>query len=204
METIHVKFDELTTMASEYLANLFGPLYEEYYATSTLEVSDNSAAHTLETEDTHSSSSNVVEEDEAPQIVTTSEEPIYNEPIPPVLNEIANESAQEGVAELYLWKIKTDAENTVIHNKSRLVAKGYVQEESIDFEESFAPVTRLKAIRIFVAYAAHKNFPIYQMDVKKAFLNGLLKEVYRLKKALYDLNKAPKAWYKGLKTKQIR
>ncbi|GKE16484.1 retrovirus-related pol polyprotein from transposon TNT 1-94 [Tanacetum coccineum] len=116
----------------------------------------------------------------------------------------------------WLWKIKTDAENTVIHNKSRLVAKGYVQEESIDFEESFAPVTRLKAIRIFVAYAAHKNFPIYQMDVKKAFLNGPLKEevfvhkpdsfvdpefpnhVYRLKKALYDLNKAPKAWSTNL------
>ncbi|GKB90616.1 retrovirus-related pol polyprotein from transposon TNT 1-94, partial [Tanacetum coccineum] len=71
---------------------------------------------------------------------------------------------------------KTDAENTVIQNKSRLVAKGYDQEEGINFEESFTPVARLKAVRIFVAYAAHKNFPIYQIDVKTAFLNGPLKE----------------------------
>ncbi|GJT38924.1 retrovirus-related pol polyprotein from transposon TNT 1-94 [Tanacetum coccineum] len=54
--------------------------------------------------------------------------------------------------------------------------KGYAQEEGIDFEESFAPVARLEAVRIFVAYAAHKSFPIYQMDVKTAFLNGPLKE----------------------------
>nr|GEX88454.1 retrovirus-related Pol polyprotein from transposon TNT 1-94 [Tanacetum cinerariifolium] len=71
---------------------------------------------------------------------------------------------------------KTDADNTVIQNKSRLVAKGYHQENGIDFEESFAPVARLEAVRIFVAYAAHKKFPIYQMDIKTAFLNGPLKE----------------------------
>ncbi|GJU09780.1 retrovirus-related pol polyprotein from transposon TNT 1-94 [Tanacetum coccineum] len=65
---------------------------------------------------------------------------------------------------------------TVIRNKARLVAKGYAQEEGIDFEESFAPVARLEAVRIFVAYVAHKSFPIYQMDVKTAFLNGPLKE----------------------------
>ncbi|GKC49306.1 retrovirus-related pol polyprotein from transposon TNT 1-94 [Tanacetum coccineum] len=67
----------------------------------------------------------------------------------------------------WIWKKKTDAENTVIRNKSRLVAKGYGQEEGIAFEESFAPVTRLEAVRIFVAYAAHKNFPIFQMDCGK-------------------------------------
>ncbi|GJV52464.1 reverse transcriptase domain-containing protein [Tanacetum coccineum] len=77
----------------------------------------------------------------------------------------------------WIWKNKTDAENMVIRNKSRLVAKEYGQEEGIDFEESFAPVARLEAVRIFVAYAAHKNFPIYQMDVKTTFLNGPLKEV---------------------------
>ncbi|GKA73762.1 retrovirus-related pol polyprotein from transposon TNT 1-94 [Tanacetum coccineum] len=73
-----------------------------------------------------------------------------------------------------IWKNKIDAKNTVIQNKSRLVSKGYGQEEGIDFEESFAPVARLEAVRIFVAYAAHKNFPIYQMDVKMAFMNGQL------------------------------
>nr|GEU98580.1 retrovirus-related Pol polyprotein from transposon TNT 1-94 [Tanacetum cinerariifolium] len=94
---------------------------------------------------------------------------------------------------------------------ARLVAKGYAQEEDIDFEELFAPVARLEAVQIFVAYAAYKSFPIYQMDVKTAFLNGPLKEevyvaqlegfvkpdhpkkVYRLKKALYGLKQAPRA-----------
>nr|GEY99973.1 hypothetical protein [Tanacetum cinerariifolium] len=96
------------------------------------------------------------------------------------------------------------------------LAKGYAQEESIDFEESFTPVARLEAARIFVAYAAHKNFPIYQIDVKMAFLNGPLKEevyvaqpdefidpnnpekVYRLRKALYGLKQAPRVWHDEL------
>ncbi|GJW49134.1 retrovirus-related pol polyprotein from transposon TNT 1-94 [Tanacetum coccineum] len=116
----------------------------------------------------------------------------------------------------WLWKNKKDEDQTVIRNKARLVAKGYAQEEGIDFEESFAPVARLEAVRIFVAYAAHKSFPIYQMDVKTAFLNGLLKEevyvaqpdgfvdpdnpdkVYRLRKALYGLKQDPRAWYDEL------
>nr|GEV52413.1 hypothetical protein [Tanacetum cinerariifolium] len=98
-------------------------------------------------------------------------------------------------------------------NKARLVARGYLQEEGIDFEESFAPVTRLEAIRIFLAFAAHKNMVVYQMDMKTAFLNGNLWEdvyvsqpdgfvdpdnpnhVYKLKKALYRLKQAPRAWY---------
>ncbi|GKE36329.1 retrovirus-related pol polyprotein from transposon TNT 1-94, partial [Tanacetum coccineum] len=107
-------------------------------------------------------------------------------------------------------------DQTVIRNKARLVAKGYAQEEGIDFEESFAPVARFKAVRIFIAYATHKSFPIYQMDVKTAFLNGPLKDevyiaqpdgfvdpdhlekVYLLRKALYGLKQAPRAWYDEL------
>ncbi|GJY14388.1 putative ribonuclease H-like domain-containing protein [Tanacetum coccineum] len=76
----------------------------------------------------------------------------------------------------WLWKNKRDEENTIIRNKSRLVAKGYAQKEGIDFEESFAPVARLEAVRLFIAYAAHKSFTVYQMDVKTAFLYGPLKE----------------------------
>nr|GEX49918.1 Gag-Pol polyprotein [Tanacetum cinerariifolium] len=76
----------------------------------------------------------------------------------------------------WLWKNKKDEEQTVIRNKVRLVAKGYAHEEGIDFEESFALVARLEAVRIFVAYAAHKSFLIYQMEVKTTFLNGPLKE----------------------------
>nr|GEX17330.1 hypothetical protein [Tanacetum cinerariifolium] len=116
----------------------------------------------------------------------------------------------------WLWKNKRDEENTVIRNKSRLVAKGYVQKEGVDFEESFAPVARLEAVRLFIAYVAHKSFTVYQMDVKTAFLYGPLKEkvyvnqpdgfvdpyhpekVYRLKKALYGLKQAPRAWYDEL------
>nr|GEW35899.1 retrovirus-related Pol polyprotein from transposon TNT 1-94 [Tanacetum cinerariifolium] len=102
---------------------------------------------------------------------------------------------------------------TVIRNKARLVAKGYAQEEGTDFKESFAPVAHLEAVWIFITYAAHKSFPIYQMDVKTMFLNGPLKEevyvaqpdgfvdpdhpekVYRLRKSLYGLKQAPRAWY---------
>ncbi|GKF15980.1 retrovirus-related pol polyprotein from transposon TNT 1-94, partial [Tanacetum coccineum] len=75
-----------------------------------------------------------------------------------------------------LQKNNCDAENIVVRNKTRLVAKGYRQEEGIDFEESFAPVACLEAIRMFIAYVAHKNITIFQMDVKSDFLNGPLKE----------------------------
>ncbi|GJU78082.1 gypsy type transposase [Tanacetum coccineum] len=74
------------------------------------------------------------------------------------------------IAVKWLWKNNSDAENIVIQNKSRLVVKGYKQEEGIDFEESFYPVARLEAFRMFVAYAAHKNFTLFQMDVKTHFL----------------------------------
>nr|GFC32792.1 retrovirus-related Pol polyprotein from transposon TNT 1-94 [Tanacetum cinerariifolium] len=76
----------------------------------------------------------------------------------------------------WLWKNKRDEENTVIRNKSRLVAKGYAQKKGIDFEESFAPVARLEVVRLLIAYAAHKSFTVYQMDVKTTFLYGPLKE----------------------------
>nr|GEW26023.1 hypothetical protein [Tanacetum cinerariifolium] len=76
----------------------------------------------------------------------------------------------------WLFKNKHNEEQTVIRNKSRLVVRGYHQEEGIDFEESFAPVARMEAIRIFLAYVAHKSFTVFQMDVKTAFLHGSLKE----------------------------
>ncbi|GJR59702.1 putative ribonuclease H-like domain-containing protein [Tanacetum coccineum] len=120
------------------------------------------------------------------------------------------------IALKWIYKVKLDEYGDVLKNKARLVAKGYRQEEGIDFEESFAPVARIEAIRIFIANAATKNMIIYQMDVKTAFLNGDLQEevfvsqpegfedqenpthVYRLKKALYGLKQAPRAWYDTL------
>nr|GEX80066.1 retrovirus-related Pol polyprotein from transposon TNT 1-94 [Tanacetum cinerariifolium] len=120
------------------------------------------------------------------------------------------------IALTWIYKVKLDEYGDVLKNKARLVAKGYRQEEGIDFEESFAPVARIEAIQIFITNAASKNMTIYLMDVKTAFLNGKLKEevyvsqpkgfvdpnhlthVYRLKKALYGLKKAPRAWYDTL------
>nr|GFA88021.1 hypothetical protein [Tanacetum cinerariifolium] len=76
----------------------------------------------------------------------------------------------------WIYKLKLDELGGILKNKARLVARGYRQEKGIDFEESFAPVARLEDIRIFLAYAAHKNMVVYQMGVKTAFLNGNLKE----------------------------
>nr|GEX68808.1 retrovirus-related Pol polyprotein from transposon TNT 1-94 [Tanacetum cinerariifolium] len=76
----------------------------------------------------------------------------------------------------WLWKNKRDEENTVIRNKSCMVAKGYAQKEGVDFVESFAPIAWLEAVRLFIAYAAYKSFTVYQMDVKTTFLYGPLKE----------------------------
>ncbi|GJX31084.1 retrovirus-related pol polyprotein from transposon TNT 1-94, partial [Tanacetum coccineum] len=113
----------------------------------------------------------------------------------------------------WIYKVKLDKVGGILKNKARLVASGYRQEEGIDFEESFAPVARLEAIRIFLAFAAHMSMVVYQMDVKTAFLNGNLREkvyvsqpdgfvdkdnpnhVYKLKKALYGLKQAPHAWH---------
>ncbi|GKB03342.1 copia protein [Tanacetum coccineum] len=326
METINVKFDELTAMASEHdclepelqrfinhnssaetmntpskedLDNLFGPMYEEYFEKKFSDTPINSAAQPTQIhEDSPSTSSIIVDEHEAPPIVTTSDEqtsPIslteaddfnqedsadfdgnsqfvsYNppsheeiessttalepsnvqnfhqvqpsthiwtkdhpldqvigDPSKPVMTRqrlhtdsevcmyaltvstIEPKNIKEAMADhswiesmqdelnqferlqvwelvprpegknvialKWLWKNKCDAENIVVQNKTRLVAKGYKQEEGIDFEESFAPVARLEAIRMFIAYAAHKNITIFQMDVKMAFLNGPLKE----------------------------
>nr|GFA75765.1 putative ribonuclease H-like domain-containing protein [Tanacetum cinerariifolium] len=113
----------------------------------------------------------------------------------------------------WIYKVKLDELGGIPKNKARLVARGYRQEEGIDFEESFAPVARLEAIRIFLAYSVHKNMVVYQMDVKTSFLNSNLREkvyvsqpdgfvdpdnpnhMYKLKKALYGLKQAPRAWY---------
>ena len=116
----------------------------------------------------------------------------------------------------WVFRNKLDKEGNVVRNKARLVVKGYCQEEGIDYEETFAPVARLESVRIFLAYAAHKNIDVYQMDVKCAFLNGIIEETvyveqppgfvnkdlpnhcYHLNKAVYGLKQAPRAWYETL------
>ncbi|GJU94491.1 putative ribonuclease H-like domain-containing protein [Tanacetum coccineum] len=95
----------------------------------------------------------------------------------------------------WIYKVKLDELRGILKNNARLVARGYRKEEGIDFEESFAPVARLEAINIFLAFAAHMNMVVYQMDVKTAFLNDNPNHEYKLKKALYGLKQAQRAWY---------
>ncbi|GJY74321.1 putative ribonuclease H-like domain-containing protein [Tanacetum coccineum] len=103
---------------------------------------------------------------------------LYGGPVPYGTVQSRTQELQNGRDRRLLWiyKVKLDEYGDVLKNKARLVAKGYRQEEGIDFEESFAPVARIEAIRIFIANAATKNMIIYQMDVKTAFLNGDLQE----------------------------
>ncbi|GKD99167.1 retrovirus-related pol polyprotein from transposon TNT 1-94 [Tanacetum coccineum] len=113
---------------------------------------------------------------------------------------------------------KKDEHGITTKNKARLVAQGYSQEEGIDYDETFAPIARMEAIRIFLAFATYMNFILFQMDVKRAFLNGKQKEevyvkqppgfesnefsdyVCKLDKALYGLKQTPRAWYETLST----
>jgi hypothetical protein len=116
----------------------------------------------------------------------------------------------------WVFRNKLNEDGQVVRNKARLVCKGYAQVEGVDFDETFSPVARLEAIRIFLAFASYKSIKVYQMDVKYAFLNGNLEEevfieqpegfqlsenqdyVCKLKKSLYGLKQAPRAWYSRL------
>ncbi|GJS11822.1 putative ribonuclease H-like domain-containing protein [Tanacetum coccineum] len=118
----------------------------------------------------------------------------------------------------WVYKNKRDERGVVVRNKARLVAQGYTQEEGIDYDEVFAPVARIEAIRLFLAFASFMGFIVYQMDVKSAFLYGTIdeevyvsqppgfvdpdhpKKVYKVVKALYGLHQAPRAWYATLST----
>ncbi|GJS37357.1 putative ribonuclease H-like domain-containing protein [Tanacetum coccineum] len=118
----------------------------------------------------------------------------------------------------WVYMNKKDERGIMIRNKARLVAQGYTQEEGIDYDEVFAPVARIEAIRLFLAYASFKDFVVYQMDVKSAFLYGKIEEevyvcqppgfedpefpdrVYKVEKALYGLHQAPRAWYETFST----
>ena len=111
----------------------------------------------------------------------------------------------------WVFRNKMDENSIVIRNKARLVAQGYNQEEGIDYDETYAPVARLEAIRMLLAFGCYKNIKLYQMDVTSAFLNGYINEevyveqppdfenhkyedhVFKLSKALYGLKQAPRA-----------
>ncbi|GJS63302.1 retrotransposon protein, putative, ty1-copia subclass [Tanacetum coccineum] len=158
---------------------------------------------------------NDVEEDNHDiEVAHMGNDPYFGIPIPEVPS---NQSlSTDSIHIIWIYKVKLDELGGILKNKARLVARGYRQEDGIDFEESFAPVERLEAIRIFLAFAAHMNMVVYQMDIKTAFLNGNLREevyvsqsdgfvdldnpnhVYKLKKALYGLKQAPRACPRGI------
>nr|GEU82357.1 retrovirus-related Pol polyprotein from transposon TNT 1-94 [Tanacetum cinerariifolium] len=225
VETIHVDFDELTAMASEYHSSgpvlhemtpatislglvqkssstpfvppsrndwdlLFQPMFDELLNPSPSV--DHQAAQVIaliaevipQVQDVSTVIPQEVKEDNLDiEVAHMGNDLLHGVPITEVT------SAQSSSTELvprpdkvmvitlkWIYKVKLDELEGILKNKARLVARGYHQEEGIDFEESFTSVARLKAIRIFLAYAAHKNMVVYQMDVKTAFLNGNLRE----------------------------
>ena len=135
-----------------------------------------------------------------------------------VWNLVPRPKGKNVIGTKWIFTNKSDENGVIVRNKARLVAQGYTQVEGIDFDETFAPVARLESIRILLALACHLKFKLHQMDVKSAFLNGILEEevyveqpkgfedphhpghVYRLNKALYGLKQAPRAWYERLTT----
>ncbi|GJX97225.1 putative ribonuclease H-like domain-containing protein [Tanacetum coccineum] len=127
-------------------------------------------------------------------------------------------NGKRAIGTKWVFRNTKDERGIVIRNKARLVAQGYTQEEGIDYDEVFAPVARIEASRLFLAYASFKYFVVYQMDLKSAFLYGKIEEevyvcqppgfedldfpdrVYKVEKVLYELHQAPKAWYETLST----
>ncbi|GKE12763.1 retrovirus-related pol polyprotein from transposon TNT 1-94, partial [Tanacetum coccineum] len=201
---------------------VFQPVFDEFFSPPTSVASPVPVEEALApVESTGSPSSTTVDQD-APSPKTVFEESSSSDAIQEELHEFEHLEVWELIPRpdkvmvitlKWIYKIKLDELGGILKNKARLVARGYRQEEGIDFEESFALVARLEVFRIFLAFAAHMNMIVYQMDVKTAFLNGILREevyvsqpdgfvdpdnpnhVYRLKKALYGLKQASRAWY---------
>nr|GEU34190.1 retrovirus-related Pol polyprotein from transposon TNT 1-94 [Tanacetum cinerariifolium] len=208
VKTIHVDIDELTTMASEQSSS--GPALNEMTpATITPEVIAPIAdvIPLVQAESTGSPSSTTVDQDAPSLIAHVGNDLLFGVPIPEVTSAQSSSMKQCKKSSMSLNDLRN------LKEQGLFSSFGYRQEEGIDFEESFASVARLEAIWSFLAYAAHKNMVVYQMDVKTAFLNGNLREevyvsqldgfvdqdnpnhVYKLKKALYGLKQAPRAWY---------
>nr|GEV05215.1 retrovirus-related Pol polyprotein from transposon TNT 1-94 [Tanacetum cinerariifolium] len=245
IETIHVDFDELTAMASEQ-SSLEAALYEMTPATPTSVASLVHVEEVLAPiESTGSPSSTTINQDalspnmfskdssSSSVIPTTmhSDAPISkhlgkwmkDHPLQNIIGDpsrfisIRLQLHEQDIFCYYdAFLTLVEPKTGILKSKARLVARGYHQEERINFKESFAPVARLEVVRIFLAFAAHMNMIVYQMDVKTAFFNGILREevyvsqpdrfvdpnntnhIYRLEKALFGLKQAPSAWLRYL------
>ncbi|GJU63327.1 retrovirus-related pol polyprotein from transposon TNT 1-94 [Tanacetum coccineum] len=204
IETIHVTFDDLTTMDSEQFSSgprlhsmtpatsssglVSNPVsqqpcippprddFQEADAPRAVVLADSLVSISIDQDALSSKPKNFKQEMTEPSWIDVMQEEIHEFErlqvweLVPCLDKVLLIKLK------WIYKVKMDEFGGVLKNKARLVAQGFRQEEGIDFEESFAPVARIEAIRIFIANAAHKNMTIYQMDVKTAFLNGELKE----------------------------
>ncbi|GJZ59443.1 retrovirus-related pol polyprotein from transposon TNT 1-94 [Tanacetum coccineum] len=198
----YLKYDSKNlAMASDHSSS--GPALHEM-TPATISLDAPSASNSQNTPENQSLviSNDVEEENHDLDVAHMNNDPFFGIAIP-------EHDSEASTSDIY--KVKLDELGGILKNKARLVGRGYRQEEGINFEESFVPVARLEAIRIFLVFDAHMNMIVYQMDVKTAFLNGILQKevyvsqpdgfvdqdnlnhVYRLKKALYGLKQAPRA-----------
>ncbi|GJU76873.1 retrovirus-related pol polyprotein from transposon TNT 1-94 [Tanacetum coccineum] len=169
---------------------------------------------------------NPTEEEEPKKVIQALKDPIWIEAIQDELLQFKLQkvwtlvdlpNGKRAIGTKWVYRNKNDERGIVIKNKARLVAQGYTQE-GIDYDDVFSPVARIEAIRLFLAYASFKDFVVYQMDVKSAFLYGKIEEevyvcqtpgfedldfpdrVYKVEKAFYGLHQVSRAWYKALST----
>ncbi|GJZ79752.1 retrovirus-related pol polyprotein from transposon TNT 1-94 [Tanacetum coccineum] len=162
--------EDTTAALQQELDLLFGPLYDEFFIAGTSSVNKSSSPTENSKQQDTPPTMNIQSSTVATTLTNVNAEENNDN------QAVDTHVQQDELINHFCTSNKKDEDQTIIRNKARLVAKGYAQEEGIDFEESFALVARLEAVRIFVAYVAHKYFPIYQMDVKTTFLNGPLKE----------------------------
>nr|GEX74130.1 copia protein [Tanacetum cinerariifolium] len=181
---------QVSEASKKYLEDLFHNFYDEYFDSSKIMKSSTTNVETSINEEVFhevsesfqgefSSSSlndDVQQSPEEVNLPLTNTQSISNNMIPNGDEAIPRPEGKSVIKTKWIFKNKKDERNLVIQNKDRLVAVGYSQQEGIDYDETFASVARIEAIRLFLAYAAHKDFTVYQMDVKTAFLNGILKE----------------------------
>nr|GEX61434.1 hypothetical protein [Tanacetum cinerariifolium] len=236
----NLSVSQVDKASKKYLEDLFQDFYDEYFDSSKIMISSTPNVETSINEKVFhevsesfqgESSSSSLNDDvqQSPEEVIlpqTNTQSILNDMIPngdeaSTSHNVFNERLEDAyfdarksvIKTKWIFKNKKDESSLVIRNKARLVAVGYSQQEEIDYDETFASVARIEAIRLFLAYAAHKDFIVFQMDVKTTFMNVILKEevyvgqppsfvskqypdhVYALDNALYGLKQAPRAWY---------
>nr|GEZ07297.1 retrovirus-related Pol polyprotein from transposon TNT 1-94 [Tanacetum cinerariifolium] len=229
----HIPQPPRTPPNRDYWDRLFLPMFDEYFNPPTIAVSPVPMVDAPRAVDIADSLvSTLIDQDPPSTSITSTQEqdhsPIISQGVkespktPHFHDDLLHESLHEdstsqasssNVRQSHTLFELIDKFVRVLKNTARLVAQGFKKEDGIDFEESFAPVARIEAVRIFIANAANKNMTIFQMDVKTTFLNGELKEevyvsqpkgfvdqdnpshVYKLKMALYGLKQASHAWY---------